>query len=128
MKIIKELKKHINGKLSLGENFDLYKNICSKYYDLESNPIVFETIEIPDNDCSYFSVSIALQIKEKNLPFQIRLNINYSSNNELSQFNEVIWSDEVDDFFDAIKKIPSYYYINENHLKPIGIDILKVAI
>lgn len=128
MKIINELRRHISKKLTLGENLLLYRKICEKYYDLVEELMVFETIIIPDDVTNYFSVSVSLQVENTPSPYQVRLNLNYAADSKLSDFNEVLWSDEVDDFFGTILHLPSCRYIQEHHLMPISIDILTVAI
>lgn len=127
MKIINDLKRYINKKKSLKENLFLFYQICQKYYNLEETFMVFETINIPYNGSSYFSLSVSLQVQNCSVPYQIRLNINYAHQYALDSFNEVIWSDEVNNFLASIIELPSYHYISEQQLIPVSIDILHVV-
>ena len=126
--IVKKLKEKVSINNTLVELIDIFREVCEPNFVEYDDIYLFETgvYNFSGDDLFYFSLVLQYQNPGDDEYMQIHFNITYLLIKELQLMeNNIVWSEDVDDFWSTIKTSNAFEYIISRNLKINNIEIYE---
>ena len=117
------LKQNISTDNTLDEIIDVFEKMCKEPIEEELFLLEYGVYDCDDKDM--FCYDLVRQYPDSDGEYyQLRVSIMFEPDQQNSQLNDTLWSDDTDEnFFDYIRKSEGYHYAKNHKVKSIDIRI-----